>query len=453
MSMQLDLPVDDVLGDWRARLAPPNVLGACREQLRRADDTERRSWQHCEMVGARYEPGRCVRVAYVLLDEPQTPAHRRWPEGRIVYFHAPVREPLSRRGERLSLDDHEVEAYCFPNDRRLRGIRKFAGKSAIIRTWQAWIDSAGNDFKIAGDTVQRLLVRYVPEQKWIVRLRAEGKDRDGSRSKRRVAVRAASRTSCAALARRHQTFAEFARQAGKLFIVPAVVGYDGRQGLLGVEWIRGDSLVDTLRNGSADETLEHVAAILHTLHSAHLASVPVQNVEDLSGRVQEASDDLSAVQPDLRRRLVSLVREFQALVGTIPSTDPVTLHNDLHWNQFQIKRNRYALLDLERICRGDPLIDVANLATQLRMLDVRPEFDVDSITAEGWAQTFLNAWERRTGRPIAADRLRAYAVLSRLELARGMMRHARSGWSALAEHCVAGAERDLGASTGHVVTP
>ncbi|UCF22915.1 MAG: aminoglycoside phosphotransferase family protein [Ralstonia sp.] len=453
MSTQLELPVDDVLGDWRARLAPPNVLAACREQLRRADETERRSWQHCEVAGVRYEPARCVRVAYVLLGDPQTPAHRRWPEGQIVYFRAPVREPLSRRGERLSLDGHEVESYCFPNDRRLRGIRKFAGKSAIIHKWQAWIDSSGDDFRIDGDTVQRLLVRYVPEQKWIVRLRAEGIDRSGSCTKRRIAVRAASASGCAALARAHQTFAEFARQAGNLFVVPAVVGCDTKQGLLGVEWIRGDSLVEALRSLPAQKTLERVAAILHTLHSAQASSLPVQTMEDVNERVQQAVDDLSKARPDLRPRLASLAREFQALARTIHAADPATLHNDFHWNQLQIKGNRYALLDLERICCGDPLIDVANFVTQLRLLGVRPELDVEPMTAEVWARTFLIAWERRTARPVVADRLRVYSVLSRLEFARGMMRHARSGWPILAEHCVAGAESDLGMPAGKVVTP
>lgn len=453
MSAPLELAMDHVLGDWRARLAPSNVLAACREQLRRADEAERRAWRHCEVIEALYHPGRYVRVGYALLRDPETPARRRWPEGTIVYLHAPLREPLSRRGECLRLDGQEVEAYCFPNDRRLRGIRKFAGKSAIIRTWQAWIDAAGNDFRIDGDTVQRLLVRYVPEQKWIVRLRAEGRHHGGSRSKRRIGVRAASYSSCTALARRHQAFAEFARQSGDVFVVPAIVGCDAEQGLLGVDWIRGDSLIKTLQKVSADKTLDRVAAILHTVHSARVSTLRVQSIADVSARLQHAVDDLSMARPTLRPRLALLAREFQTLAQTIPPTELATLHNDFHWNQLHIKGKRYALLDLERVCRGDPLIDVANFVTQLRLLGVRPELDVDPVTAEVWARTFLIAWERRTARPIAPDRLRAYAVLSRLELARGMMRHARSGWAALTEHCVAGAESDLGMQADQVMTP
>jgi aminoglycoside phosphotransferase (APT) family kinase protein len=130
---------------------------------------------------------------------------------------------------------------------------------------------------------------------------------------------------------------------------------------------------------------------------------------------------------------------FQGFV----TVEPVTLHNDLHWNQLRIRQRRYALLDLERLCVGDPLVDAANFATQLRMLGQRPEHQVTPQEASHWAAEFLEQWVTATKTPIASDRFRTYAALTLLELARSMMRHFRPGWRALAHHCVAQAESEL----------
>ena len=127
--------------------------------------------------------------------------------------------------------------------------------------------------------------------------------------------------------------------------------------------------------------------------------------------------------------------------------DPVTLHNDLHWNQIRVDGERFTFLDLERMATGDPLIDVANLATQMRMLGHRREFSVDVATAQAWAGEFLTQWERRVGKPINATRFRCYVVCSLFCLARGMMRHLRPGWRALSQTCLELAESQLN-STG-----
>jgi aminoglycoside phosphotransferase (APT) family kinase protein len=120
-----------------------------------------------------------------------------------------------------------------------------------------------------------------------------------------------------------------------------------------------------------------------------------------------------------------------------------SLHNDLHWKQFRFKDDRVAVLDLERMCSGDALVDAANLATQLRMLGLRPETGVEPSTAQCWAGEFEEAWRRVARRPIDPIRWQAYSMVSLLELARGMMRHLRPGWRALAARCVQSAEGGL----------
>lgn len=451
---RIDIPCDAVLGDWAARLDPARVLEVGREQLTHIESDIRASWQACRMIEALYHPGRYLRIAYVLLSAPSTPQRRQWPEGQIVYLHAPVRRPISRRGVELRIDDATVEAYCFPNDRRLRGMRKFAGKRDAVATWQRWIDEAAGGFAIDADSLQRLLVRYVPEQKWVIRLRAEGTSRDTGRTrKRRIAVRAARGESCARLLDRHRTLAAWARCGDGSLIVPDVVGADIADGLLAVEWIRGETLVETLQQNDPGEVLEQVARTLSLWHTAPLDGLPSLKRDALVQNARDAATDLGAACPPLCARLDALAAEIDARLGAAADSEPVTLHNDFHWNQLRIKPGRFAVLDLERMARGDPLVDVANFATQLRMLGLRDAAGVDAATAEKWSGLFLDRWAAVTGRAVDADRFRVYAVVSLLELARGMMRHLREGWRELAEACVQRGESELAAGARQAVSP
>jgi aminoglycoside phosphotransferase (APT) family kinase protein len=157
----------------------------------------------------------------------------------------------------------------------------------------------------------------------------------------------------------------------------------------------------------------------------------------------DAVTDLETACPDLGEPLNEIRRRLPEGLEEEDNGDPVTLHNDLHWNQFSIKGGRFAILDLERMVRGDSTVDVANFATQLQMLDCRLELDVDRETAERWRQTFLTCWEADAGRPLPRARFHALAARSRLDLARGMLRHLRPDWPAIVEECEARSVADV----------
>ncbi len=436
----LTFPMDPVLGGPLTWLDPQTILTALGDQLDDKPRSEHRNWRACRMVEALYHPGRYVRAAYVLSEDPDLQADRAWPEGQIVYIHSPARSPMSRRGTLLCVGNVEVEAYVFPNDRRLRGLRKFAGKQAAATTWQEWIDAGDGDFRIDETSLQRLMVRYVPEQKWIVRLRAEGKNAKGETEKRRIAVRSADPDVCRRLADRHTSLRDAEAAQTSVFQIPQVVGFSPEQGILAVEWIRGQRLIDVLRDNDPSAVMQRVAGVLAGVHGARVSNLVSLTEVANCARVQEATDDLAAVRPLLRERLSSLSKELQSCLTRLETVAPVTLHNDFHWNQLSIKKDRWALLDLERMCLGDPMIDVANFAMQIRLLAFRPDANVAQDTARLWSNHFLEEWLGHTGESIDAVRFNSYAALTCLELARGMMRHLRLGWDELINDCVEEAE-------------
>ena len=127
---------------------------------------------------------------------------------------------------------------------------------------------------------------------------------------------------------------------------------------------------------------------------------------------------------------------MQGCIDALAPGKSVRLHNDFHWNQLRINGDRIVVLDFERMCLGDPLMDVANFACQLRMLGYRSEYGVQKQAASRWAHLFLEEWTRRKGERIEPFHFRFFTALSLLELARGMIRHLRCGWRQLAGECI-----------------
>jgi len=442
-----EYPADHVVTALPTLLDEQAVLDACRSQLVRSRDTsEDQNWCAAKRIETLYHPNRYAKVVYALLSDPSTPANRYWPTGQLVYLYAPARQSSSRRGEIIQIGGQDVEAYQFPNDRRLRGVRHFAGREPCVEVWQDWLQASDIQATVNIDTLQRLLVRYVPEQKWIVRLRAEldgWSDHRGS-NKQRIAIRAASPESIGRLTRRHHALAKLSTSSAACFQVPAVVGASSEKGLLGVEWIRGHQVVEAIAEQGYEEILPGIASRLHTLHNYKIEGLDRVTQSDMSDRIESAYTDLATAHPAQQDALNTLKTQWKDRFQKMPEpVEIATIHNDFHWNQLSIKRDRYALFDLERMANADPLLDVANFSSQLYMLGHRPEIGVTSKDAQQWRDAFLANWQQETGQSIDRHRLGCYAALSKLDLARGMMRHLRPGWKILADKCIEFARDDL----------
>ncbi len=431
----IELPTDPWLEQWAQCLRPELVLDLCGEQLNGVSEAERDMWRCCRFVEALYDPARSIRLAYALLPDESISTQRTWPQGEIVYFNAPVRRPVSRRGQVLRANGAEIEAYVFPNDRRLRSLRKLQGRPDAIRTWKHWLTAAGDSFQIDEDSLRRVLIRYVPEQKWIIRLRARGAQcQGGAPGKRSIAVRISSPPTCHSLLRRHRAMRSDAARA--TFTVPRVVGADPSSGLLATEWAKGASLTEVLQTGPPDAVMQRLCEALAAFHATPIEGLVVSSKSVLCRRAERACADLVMARPQLGADLSRVKSRLLSGLADVEPVRPATLHNDLHWNQLRFADQAVFVLDLERMCLGDPLLDVANLAMQLRMLAHRPECGVNPSAAEAWTEALLDAWSGVNGQPIEPVRFGCYSAIALLELARGMMRHLRPGWRQLALQCL-----------------
>lgn len=444
-------PVDPVMGDLAARLAPEHVFEHCRGRLAADAPNEAHRWSCCRVIDALYHPGRYIRVAYALHSGADVSERRIWPEGQIVYIHHPVRSPVSRRGWVIDLGGIAVEFYAFPNDRRLRGVRKIAGRKQGLILWQRWIDQSSDALTLTEGSLRRRLIRYVPEQRWIAKYRAQAVARDGTSTRvKSIALRGTTPRVCAELARRHRILTRQLSD-GQRLVVPAVIGADETTGLLAVKWVRGEGLVETLRSGSTPDVMARVVEALRQIHDASVPGLPNLGPRDIERRLTDAVRDLSAALPDTRQVLEAVRSESINRLQSGAASDAAaraTLHNDFHWNQLHFRGARIGVFDLDRMACGDPWIDVANLVAQLCLLPYRPDVDIGSSPTRAWAERFLRSWCDRSRVDAVPDSFSCYIALSVLELARGMMRHMRPGWQSLARKCTESAHDILHGEDG-----
>jgi aminoglycoside phosphotransferase (APT) family kinase protein len=437
---------DRLLGDVLVRLDPAHILELAQAELPNLADGP----CHAVPLDTLYHPGRYVRRAFAFLRDPHTPANRVWPEGEILYVHAPARSPMSRRGRVHRLGDTEVEVYRFPNDRRLRGLRRFAGVQLAPRVWQQWLDAAAPGARLDPATLQRRFIRYCPEYKWIVRLRAEVKlPGAGETVKRRIAVRCAAPRACADLAERHAAVTR--ALAGASLRVPALVGVRDDLGLVAVEWERGEPFIAHLKGN--DLALKTFVDALAAFHGAAVPGLPSLTSDDLATSSRAAAEEMALVVPEAADDLRDVTAELGRRLHAFDVPAAKVLHNDLHVRQLHVRRGRMTFLDLERMALGDPLIDVANFAVQLAVLPHRPEFQVERPQADRWVAAFLAAWAARAGQSVDPRRFQPYCAAAFLKLAHGRMRHLRPAWREAIRHGVESAARQLSGSASLEALP
>ena len=415
-------------------LLEERVLAACNEQFA-GERSETGPWTSCRPLDVLYDPGQQVRLAVALCEESDVSYERLWARGQIVSLVHPVREPMSRRGRIIRIDGHPFEAYLFPNDRRLRALRNVASIEALERLWTAWFGESVD--------LRRRFIRYVPEQKFITRLRPSSRTGTLRGPLKGIALRMTRPDLADEMIRRHRIIARQTDASKDVLHVPRVLGADAEKGLMAIKWISGDMLLDVLRQEDAGQVMPRVVAAIRRFHDLAIDDLPAVTPDSLATSLDASVTDLMTAVPAEADHLRNLADRWHASVSSLGDTPCVTLHNDFFWGQVRRHHDRYTLLDLERMAVGDPLLDIANFAQELEALAFRDELSIDAEQAAGWAEMFREAWTDQTGTSIDPLRYGIYASMTALRMARGMMRHLRPGWQSRLGRYVDAAESAL----------
>lgn len=220
------------------------------------------------------------------------------------------------------------------------------------------------------------------------------------------------------------------------FLVPAAT-LDAARAALRFEWID----FEPLGLGQRCETAFHqVGGALRAFQAkvpteglaVHDFEAELRVLEELAARHQRAMGELPA----------RWCAAWEDLRSTTPPgrTELVAVHRDLHDGQLLGDGERLALLDLDLLAVGSPLLDVANLSAHLVLRALQGEGQASPESAEGCGRALLLGF----GIGDAAEdylELRAYQAATFLRLA--LVYSMRPAWQAVVPDLVRYAERCL----------
>ena len=179
-----------------------------------------------------------------------------------------------------------------------------------------------------------------------------------------------------------------------------------------LEWVSGRPLSLAPTQG---EVFYRLGAALRRLQAASTDGLPVHGpseeldvVDTLLDRARRACASVPPAFPEVRRRLVAELPPWHEDAGR-------PAHRDLHDGQVLEHGGELVLLDFDLLSRADPLLDVANMLSHLKLRELQGLCGARSGTVDACGRPLLEGLGRDS-EPGARDRLRFYQAATFLRL-------------------------------------
>ncbi|MBI4312076.1 MAG: aminoglycoside phosphotransferase family protein [Chloroflexi bacterium] len=188
-----------------------------------------------------------------------------------------------------------------------------------------------------------------------------------------------------------------AQAKGKGVIVQTPLGVAQELNMLMLGWVPGAAMsimLEKARSRSeAEETARLAAQVLATLHTFRLDGTEVRVVESELAHVRQRSRRLPVVVPRLGRQAGAILNQIEPLVGALSPVAPALLHGDYKPGQLVVNGGQVAVIDVDRVCVGDPAVDVGNFMAALQEMTLR----TGSGQLQGMEEHFLTEYMAHTG--------------------------------------------------------
>jgi aminoglycoside phosphotransferase (APT) family kinase protein len=345
------LDADALVGQLR-RASARDDLGAAQLTYVRY-----RPWENC-LAGYQLQVAQMMVQVHAMAHRPD--ARTRFRKARK---HPGVAGPLGLG--RFVLDDCAIVVAVFPNDRAIRGLPCLAHVEARQRLLRALMPERPDLWDGTLDCLA-----YKPERRYVARLRG----RHGADAVLKVYSEEEYRVA-------HRPAPVFAARGA--LRLPRCLGRCAPQAVVTFEWLPGRVLSQTLGKPCLEPaTLSAVGAALAELHAQEPDGRPPLTADAEAARLGDVAHALSLLYPSLARRVQNLARWLgTSLRDEVSGNRP--LHGDFNPSQVLLAGKAVALLDLDRVVRGDPAFDLGNFLACLEQDSLRGSFSPGRVAALG----------------------------------------------------------------------
>jgi Phosphotransferase enzyme family len=381
-----EIPADPLLPHLAVIMDPDSMKVRLQDQLFDSpQERDRFHIRHCEITRARLKPGSSCMVSYRLDIEDR--ATKETGEQLLCGQACAVGQSRSqwekaqgralvppRFGKALSyLPELEMILWGFPNDRRMETLPTLIDPDSFLSGIlpKLLASHLGNEWKVTGAT--RALVHYIGDHRCMVRIDAtvghQGDDRQQSVTLFQKTYHDKKGEETSRVMR--QLWESEARRSGRL-VIAKLVSYDSSLKTLWQLGFTGTSL------GSWDidspeflPFLEETACQLAALHNTSITCTRSRTLADLAANLTAVTPALIRCRPSCGLVLDPLVNRLSAQADRMIEEPRVTLHGDLHLGNVFVNDGHVALIDLDSVRTGSPLVDLGSLIAGLHYLGIR----------------------------------------------------------------------------------
>ncbi|QPK64604.1 aminoglycoside phosphotransferase family protein [Methylomonas sp. LL1] len=329
----------------------------------------------CCISEKRHKPGKSLVIGYRLKAQSNKVLQSRYVTGRLCPPGAASRECELARSKRpdlaagalMFLHEPAMLIWAFPYDRKLINLPALLDAESVKSRIGA-PDLTGDDRVLA---VESEVLHYLPEQSCMIRYRVSLAGSDQTRLL--YAKNYADDSGRDVFKVMRQLSSQFSWGAKAL-------AYDAQTRTLWQSHVPGRTLcwadLQTAKGLALAERIGHCAAAFHACKIDTVQRFSQSDVtEGLLATVRLAEQ----TRPELAEPIESRVAGLLADELNLPKPALATLHHDLKLNNFLVDGDKLGLIDLDCVCLGDPLADLASLIANFYLHGLREGDSVEQV--------------------------------------------------------------------------
>lgn len=344
----------------------------------------RRSGKDCCLIGEkRYKPGKRVLIGYRLeaIDGAnKNPIHATGylcPPGRagLAYQQETALRPELAHGGLRYLHDPAMLLWVFPYDRKLQYLPALVNPDSLRPRLEPVLAALGLAASAVVFPINGEVLHYLPERSCMLRYRFC------------YAESASSRRDSVLVYGKHyvdhagaETFAVM-QQLNRQFVYGArALAYDGELRTLWQSHLPGAPLSWAhMASDLGDAIADRIGFCVARFHACKIDTGARWTQQEVEQALRDTADIAERAVPDLYAVIRDAVAGLLAATPSSAGQQIATVHHDLKLNNLLWDGEGIHLIDMDCVCLGDPLTDLASLIANLYLNGLREGADLQKI--------------------------------------------------------------------------